>query len=249
MLAGKLCQTEHAVSRQRGEHSGFAIAVPRHGHGNMFYKHIGSLRANGALSRCSYGTFLHALTPLDGQVLKPIGTLHDEWKQSLPSPLQTICRSNSRQRIYGRYQCYCSSDSAQSIKIKRRGLNTFGIKTRLCHISEPAKSNRTCAYYKSEEDDITEVKVDSLSSTETSSEAVLVEGNVEEVSPWWEQIPKRWVIVLLCFTAFLLCNMDRVSIFMLYLYLYAPSIFSCISQLASFFSISCISSCCTCHYK
>ncbi|XP_050249592.1 ascorbate transporter, chloroplastic-like isoform X1 [Quercus robur] len=209
--SGKLCQTEHAVSCQRGEHLGFAIAVPRHGHGNMFYKHIGSLRANGALSRCSYGTFLHALTPSDGQVLKPIGTLHDEWKQSLPSPLQTICRSNSRQRIYGRYQCYCSSDSAQSIKIKRRGLNTFGIKTRLCHISEPVKSNRTCAYYKSEEYDITEAKVDSLTSTETSSDAVLVEGNVEEVSPWWEQFPKRWVIVLLCFTSFLLCNMDRVN--------------------------------------
>lgn len=29
--------------------------------------------------------------------------------------------------------------------------------------------------------------------------------------PWWEQFPKRWVIVLLCFSAFLLCNMDRVS--------------------------------------
>lgn len=28
--------------------------------------------------------------------------------------------------------------------------------------------------------------------------------------PWWEQFPKRWVIVLLCFSAFLLCNMDRV---------------------------------------
>lgn len=31
------------------------------------------------------------------------------------------------------------------------------------------------------------------------------------VVPWWEEFPKRWVIVLLCFSAFLLCNMDRVS--------------------------------------
>lgn len=30
--------------------------------------------------------------------------------------------------------------------------------------------------------------------------------------PWLEQFPKRWVIVLLCFSAFLLCNMDRVKI-------------------------------------
>lgn len=27
---------------------------------------------------------------------------------------------------------------------------------------------------------------------------------------WWDRIPKRWVIVSLCFSAFLLCNMDRV---------------------------------------
>lgn len=27
---------------------------------------------------------------------------------------------------------------------------------------------------------------------------------------WWEQLPKRWLIVFLCFSAFLLCNMDRV---------------------------------------
>ncbi|PHU04550.1 hypothetical protein BC332_25372 [Capsicum chinense] len=29
--------------------------------------------------------------------------------------------------------------------------------------------------------------------------------------PWWEEFPKRWIIVLLCFSAFLLCNMDRVN--------------------------------------
>lgn len=29
--------------------------------------------------------------------------------------------------------------------------------------------------------------------------------------PWWEEFPKRWTIVILCFSAFLLCNMDRVS--------------------------------------
>ncbi|KNA21060.1 hypothetical protein SOVF_046760 [Spinacia oleracea] len=28
---------------------------------------------------------------------------------------------------------------------------------------------------------------------------------------WWEHFPRRWVIVILCFSAFLLCNMDRVS--------------------------------------
>lgn len=31
---------------------------------------------------------------------------------------------------------------------------------------------------------------------------------------WWEGFPKRWVIVFLCFSAFLLCNMDRVNPFL-----------------------------------
>ncbi|XP_070680859.1 ascorbate transporter, chloroplastic-like isoform X4 [Malus domestica] len=68
---------------------------------------------------------------------------------------------------------------------------------------------RTCAYYKSEDNDITESEVDSLTSIEGSSGAVLAAGSVRQLSSWWE-IPKRWVIVLLCFTAFLLCNMDRI---------------------------------------
>jgi ACS family sodium-dependent inorganic phosphate cotransporter len=37
------------------------------------------------------------------------------------------------------------------------------------------------------------------------------EEDEEASSPWWEIFPKRWVIVILCFSAFLLCNMDRVS--------------------------------------
>ncbi|KAE8705632.1 Sodium-dependent phosphate transport protein 1 [Hibiscus syriacus] len=35
--------------------------------------------------------------------------------------------------------------------------------------------------------------------------------DLDTTVPWWEQFPKRWVIVLLCFSAFLLCNMDRVN--------------------------------------
>ncbi|CAN1308904.1 Ascorbate transporter, chloroplastic [Linum perenne] len=76
-----------------------------------------------------------------------------------------------------------------------------------------SKINRTCAYYKSEEEyDIpVEAAIDSLNSADGSGEAALVEGNVEQAGPWWKELPKRWVIVMLCFTAFLLCNMDRVN--------------------------------------
>lgn len=39
------------------------------------------------------------------------------------------------------------------------------------------------------------------------------EENLETAIPWFEEFPKRWIIVILCFSAFLLCNMDRVSFF------------------------------------
>ncbi|KAG2279092.1 hypothetical protein Bca4012_040597 [Brassica carinata] len=71
-----------------------------------------------------------------------------------------------------------------------------------------SNKNTSRPYYKSsEESDITEEVVDSLS----SAEALLVQGNRNKASPWWQQFPRRWVIVLLCFASFLLCNMDRVN--------------------------------------
>ncbi|KAJ4876743.1 hypothetical protein Rs2_41761 [Raphanus sativus] len=80
------------------------------------------------------------------------------------------------------------------------------------HHSIRFKKNTSRPYYKSsEESDITEEVVDSLSSSSAdgSAEAVLVQGNLQ--SPWWQRFPRRWVIVLLCFASFLLCNMDRVN--------------------------------------
>jgi hypothetical protein len=79
-----------------------------------------------------------------------------------------------------------------------------------------SKVNRACVHYRSEEYDIDETKVDSVVSDEGTREEVLLEGNGAPLSPWWKQLPKRWLIVLLCFTAFLLCNMDRVSILFRY---------------------------------
>ncbi|GJW41216.1 ascorbate transporter, chloroplastic isoform X3 [Tanacetum coccineum] len=67
---------------------------------------------------------------------------------------------------------------------------------------------RTRANYKSEEYDLTGTDLDSLVSSEVgANEAILV----GQTKPWWEEFPKRWVIVILCFSAFLLCNMDRVN--------------------------------------
>lgn len=46
-------------------------------------------------------------------------------------------------------------------------------------------------------------------SAESSGTDALNDGVLEE--KWWEEFPKRWIIVILCFSSFLLCNMDRVN--------------------------------------
>ncbi|KAG8663785.1 hypothetical protein MANES_01G255800v8 [Manihot esculenta] len=111
------------------------------------------------------------------------------------------CSPSIQQRSVGRCECFSCYSVGNWSQLSRR---------QCLHI-EYVKVNRMRAYYKSEEYDITEAAVDSLKSAEGSAEAVLVEGNLQETSPWWQQFPKRWVIVLLCFMAFLLCNMDRVN--------------------------------------
>lgn len=78
------------------------------------------------------------------------------------------------------------------------------------HKAELEKVSRVRAFYRSEEYDITEAKLEALTPPEASTDVFMVDVTAKEASPWWEQFPKRWVIVLLCFTAFLLCNMYRV---------------------------------------
>ncbi|CAJ1972806.1 unnamed protein product [Sphenostylis stenocarpa] len=46
---------------------------------------------------------------------------------------------------------------------------------------------------------------DALQSIEGTGEAILLEGNLPQVSPWWQQFPKRLVTVPLCFSA-VCCN-------------------------------------------
>ena len=113
------------------------------------------------------------------------------------------CTSFPRQRISVKCECRLSSNPFCSIGGRCRVLNNLDIRNGVFRKSENVKINRTRAYYKSEDYD---AKAEPLASVDGSGEAVLV-----EASPWWQKFPKRWGIVLLCFAAFLLCNMDRVS--------------------------------------
>ncbi|KAB5540901.1 hypothetical protein DKX38_013875 [Salix brachista] len=53
--------------------------------------------------------------------------------------------------------------------------------------------------------------VDSVPESVKLEKDALEDVVLDSTMPWWEEFPKRWVIVILCFSAFLLCNMDRVN--------------------------------------
>lgn len=76
---------------------------------------------------------------------------------------------------------------------------------------------------KSEPYEISDSVPKSVKFEDPLNDVVGSEEDVESVGPWWEQLPKRWVIVVLCFSAFLLCNMDRVSSFSAFLKVFKRS--------------------------
>ncbi|KAL3536809.1 hypothetical protein ACH5RR_000175 [Cinchona calisaya] len=121
-----------------------------------------------------------------------------------------ICDDYKIRSSKGICKSWLSSTFSQSNWMQPRKLDKLGFFERQYLHSKHAVVTGIRADYKSEDYDMTEAKLESLVSSEGAGEAVIVEGIVE-TKPWWEQFPKRWVIVLLCFASFLLCNMDRVN--------------------------------------
>ncbi|GAV81733.1 LOW QUALITY PROTEIN: PA domain-containing protein/Peptidase_A22B domain-containing protein/MFS_1 domain-containing protein, partial [Cephalotus follicularis] len=122
--------------------------------------------------------------------------------------LVTRCLTGARERQA--CKCYISSDLLLGSCLRPHVENRLGTNKVQSPLYELGWVNRTRAYYKSEENDATEFNVESLDSPDGAHEVLLAEENVQETSPWSVKFPKRWKIVLLCFTAFLLCNMDRI---------------------------------------
>lgn len=114
-----------------------------------------------------------------------------------------------KRRVQGRCECFLSSVAFDSSWIQPTKLNKLGISD--AQQTEPRKITTSRADYKSESMDITGSNLESTESSDVQNEVVIAEEAVQKLSSWQEQIPKRWVIVLLCFAAFLLCNMDRVN--------------------------------------
>ncbi|XP_010935849.1 probable anion transporter 4, chloroplastic isoform X2 [Elaeis guineensis] len=118
---------------------------------------------------------------------------------------------NLKRRTPTRTECFLSSDLLNNGWLQPRKLDNVGISDSPCDNSEYRSAIRPHADFRSEQYEMTGPQMDSLNSSEVPSEAVLFGGDVRKVSHWWEQFPKRWLIVLLCFFSFLLCNMDRVN--------------------------------------
>lgn len=121
---------------------------------------------------------------------------------------------NTRRRVRGLYQCSLSSAYSDGNCVGARKLSNLGFLGGQKYLSKHSTVARTTADFKSEEYDIKSTNLDSILSPDGASEVVLVE-EVEQTI--WKQFPKRWVMVLLCFTAFLLCNMDRVRFLVYYI--------------------------------
>ncbi|MBA0652673.1 hypothetical protein Goklo_019914 [Gossypium klotzschianum] len=155
----------------------------------------------GILCRGEQAILLHrgerlSVAVVHGNIVKPI-SVSPNGRQLILLSLHHSDKSHRdypQQRSKGSFACCSFSSSSPG------GWLEAGDKDKIVE-------NRTSAFYKSEEYDITEAKLDSLPSPDENNEAILVERDI----PWWQSFPKRWVIVLLCFAAFLLCNMDRVN--------------------------------------
>ncbi|KAL9435122.1 hypothetical protein AB3S75_021395 [Citrus x aurantiifolia] len=208
--SGKLYEKEPVIFQWKGERSG--ISVLRNTQGNMWNQRLRSPMANGLMSEHANCSMLHVWGNSDEKALKHIANCHTGKEH----PLFLQCNEKFN-RIYpwkrtnNKCECYFSSRHSLGGWFQPKAEDRIGTRKGKSLQSLDVKEDRICAFYKSDEYDITEAKVDSLQSMEIPSEAVLLDGDLQETSPWWEQFPKRWAVVLLCFSAFLLCNMDRVN--------------------------------------
>ncbi|KAL9254547.1 hypothetical protein AKJ16_DCAP01382 [Drosera capensis] len=204
VASGNACQTSHGLVNRKGQRSG--IAERQLGQDTSFYNKSHVLVRSSLTSKCS-----HCLVTLDVRTPKEPFGFHCSWKPPIKLFHEKFCGSNPSKRAIGRCCCSLHTDSCHISSLvpsrklhKSPSLHKKSLKTKHC------RHRGTCAFYKSEDYDVTDAGLESLSFPDVPGEVLLGKENAEETSPWWE-FPKRWVIVLLCFASFLLCNMDRVN--------------------------------------
>lgn len=195
---------QYAVNHH-GERLGFAAL--KYVQRNMLYNERCRSRSGLSYSGCIYRSHPQSVGPLGGKSFGSKSPFYVEVVQ----PYRFSGKSHviNPKRRTRRWECYLSSTDSGNSWIQPRKLDKLGFVDGQKQQIKHAAINRAQADYKSDEYDITGA-LGSFMSSEGAGEAILVEG-VEQAKPWWEKFPRRWIVVLLCFAAFLLCNMDRVN--------------------------------------
>ncbi|XP_049410199.1 ascorbate transporter, chloroplastic [Solanum stenotomum] len=196
---------EQYTVHHHGERLGFAAL--KYVQRNMLYNERCRSRSGLSHSGCIYSSHPQSVGPLDGKSFGSISPFYVEVIQ--PNRFSGKSHVINPKRRTKRWECYLSSTDSGNSWIQPRKLDKLGFIDGQKQQTKHAAVNRAQADFKSDGYDITGA-LGSLMSSEGASEAILVEG-VEQAKPWWEQFPRRWIVVLLCFAAFLLCNMDRVN--------------------------------------
>lgn len=208
--SGRVCHGETPSDCQRAGHS--SIGAVQYVNKKMFCSRLFHPRAS-----FSFGYVYQSSIPGRDQPYRGVPRSNLMSHVNL-DPLLVMSHQTSKKlkfmnkRVKHRGVCECCLSSAYSDAswVQTRTLDKLGFGNGQKPPSKYSTVMRTRAEFKSEEHDITRTELDSLVSSEWASEADLLEG-AEPAKPWWKQFPKRWVMVLLCFSAFLLCNMDRVN--------------------------------------
>uniref|UniRef100_A0A1D1YFI3 Putative anion transporter 4, chloroplastic n=1 Tax=Anthurium amnicola TaxID=1678845 RepID=A0A1D1YFI3_9ARAE len=239
LASGKGRQTERAGSHDRKEHLASTIEkFPRSRIINKFpvkngcYSHV----ARHAFRPVHHSCPLDKIAMLQrvGIFGKMEHALSSYWRNHFS---ENFCHKNLNQRFSGRSRCFLSSDPLNNSRFQQRKLDNFVFPGNQYNLCEHRQSIRMHSDFQSEQFEITSSQVDSfkspemtgsqvdsfippemigsqvdsLKSPEVPSEAASLGENAEKISYSWKQFPRRWMIVLLCFSAFLLCNMDRVN--------------------------------------
>ncbi|PIN05826.1 Permease of the major facilitator superfamily [Handroanthus impetiginosus] len=209
-FTGRVYHVEAASGHQRGEQ--LSVAAMQYVNRKMFCSRIYHPRASFSFCYAYQSSFCASNQP-NREISRLSSTSHVKLEplvlssDQLSEKFQSI---STRSKIRGMYACCLSSAYSDASSIQTRKLDKVGFIDGLKLPSKHSTLMRTRADFKSEEHDITGTELDTLVSSDGASEAALLDG-AEQAKPWWEQFPRRWVMVLLCFAAFLLCNMDRVN--------------------------------------
>ncbi|KAL8192359.1 hypothetical protein R6Q57_027544 [Mikania cordata] len=198
ITSGKTCQFEQAKAQQRAENLSFSSAQYVHSNTENIY----NSKKIYFVSRYWNTISSHGLDPVIGNMLRPRTTFLSDAEN------KKFHMTNHKQSARGICRCFASLSSESYNWIIPVQLKNTRISNRQTLQQRRTSFSRIRADYKSEDYDVTGTDLGSLISSEGRASEVVLVG---ETKPWWEQFPKRWVIVLLCFSAFLLCNMDRVN--------------------------------------